>query len=210
MRYPLLLTIILCGYAMLQADSVAPSRQYLVTSPSSRYYFVMLPSRSTEAGQQSNEDGGSGVAYRLMRDGSIQEMWRTKGWYSQKVFLAEDCRYLVRIDSVIEGNAVSDKDVAVAFYDKGVLIKSYSTKDLVLDSTKISVSVSYYKWLARDVARDRYVIHGGVSFDSEPEPVLTIENTFRLKTADGILYTFDVSNGNIVSKEITAVTGSDR
>jgi hypothetical protein len=201
MKPPWLLAIALFGYTILLADSAAPDRQYIATSPSSRCYFVMLPSRPTAVGSDSTEDGGSGIAYRLMRDGSVQEMWRTKGWYSTKVFLAEDCRHLVRLNAVIEGNCISENDVAVAFYDRGVLIKSYSTKDLVLDPTKISKSVSYYKWLSRDVVKDKNVMVGGHAFEAEPEPELNFQNKFLLKTAEGIAFIFDVTDGSILSRQ---------
>jgi len=144
------------------------------------------------ASKDSLLDNGHGVAYQLLRDGSRKELWRTDGWYSGRIFLAEGGVYLVRLESEQEGHHISQGDLALAFYRNGTLIKQYSTAELVKNPEKVVSTVSHYYWLASDVQRI-----GGNGFDADAEPRLLLNNTFRIKTCDGLVHVFDVTSGNL-------------
>jgi TonB family protein len=96
------------------------------------------------------------------------------------------------------GNEPSKEDLAVAFYDNGKLLEEYSTLDLVEDKTKVQSSVSHYVWLADQVEARRPGVSPRIP---EPHPELDYANKFRLKTCDGISYTFDASTGKIIETQ---------
>jgi len=129
-----------------------------------------------------------GAAYRIDDDGNFTELWKTSGWYSFEVFLSADGKYLVRMGSFGVGKQPEKKDLGIAFYKNGKLLKAYSTADLVKDNRKVVQTASHYMWLARD------------NYEKpDPDAKLTLEweNVFRLKTIDGIAYQFDATTGQI-------------
>jgi hypothetical protein len=80
------------------------------------------------------------------------------------------------------GNTPSDRELAVAFYKHGELLKSYSTKDLVCNPMSVETTVSHYRWILW----------------ASLEP--TWEKTFGIITTDSIQYIFDVATGEIASE----------
>ena len=170
----------------LKADMPMGAFSYVATSPSGMCYFEMIPPHVSNGMRKE----ASGTAYQLSRDGLSIELWHTNGWYSSKVFLSESGHYLVRMGPWNLGQEPSKNDLALAFYKDGNLLKQYSTADLVKDKNKIVKSDSHYAWLASDVQRENY---------GETEPRLLWDNTFHLKTCDGIVYSFDIKTGSIQS-----------
>jgi len=161
------------------ADRPALPRPKITLSASQRHFFVMLPDHRTEQGDAT---GPAGAAYELLESGSFRQLWTVSGWYAITVFLSDDGEHLVRMGNWAEGHELSKDDLAVAFYKKGMLLKQYSTADLVKDATAIRRTVSHYNWQACE----------------EGMPRLTRDNRFSLKTIDGVLYTFDVTDGSIL------------
>lgn len=145
------LTLLACLLAVtvdpLWADSPAMPFPYVAAGMGGTTYFKMIPRTDGKWGE------GIGIAYRLRRDGSDEELWRTDGWYSFEVFLSYDGEYLVAMGPWNMGSEPSKEDLAVAFYHKGKLLRQYSTADLVKDKSKVPASVSHYMWLARDIER---------------------------------------------------------
>ncbi len=144
-----------------------------------------------------NWSDGYGTAYRIRNNGSDLLLWRTKGWYSSEVYLSHDGLSLVAMGLWNGGSEPRKEDLAVAFYTEGKLIKQYSTADLVKDKSKVMKSLSHYSWLARDVEllkRDN---------ERDPEAELRVfpNNTFRLKTCDGLVYFFDMATGEMLEKK---------
>jgi hypothetical protein len=181
----------------LRADTLPGPYAYLVTSWGGSCYFKMLPPQWENG---AVKDEGSGIAYRLKRDGSSQELWRTTGWYSLTTFLDDDPGYLVRLSPWNLGHDPSSEDVAVAFYKEGKLLKQYSTADLVKDATKVLRFVSHYEWQAVDIERNNNIFVNKKPEHKEKEPGLwCIDRTFHLKTCDNISYVFDITTGNIKS-----------
>ena len=191
-----LTAIFLCG--QICADSPVAPRAYATTSWSGAFYFEMIPPRWNEA-KDGLMDDGHGVAYQLLRDGSRKELWRTQDWYSPTVFLSEVGIYLVRLEPMIEGHGCSTGDLGIAFYKSGVLLRKYSTADIVADSKKAIRTVSHYFWLAADAQRMGHQLNAEKRSDLEPR--LSLDNTFRLITCEGTIFVFDVTTGDIKSRQ---------
>lgn len=190
------LLIALSAVGNLRADTPVAPFAFVAPSLSGMYFFEMIPPQWNSS-KDGLLDNGRGVAYQLLRDGSQKELWRTDGWYSGRIFLAEGGVFLVRLEPEKEGHHVSQGDLALAFYRNGTLIKQYSTADLVKNPEKIASTVSHYYWLAGDVQRVRGQGTGGKDFDADAEPRLLLDSTFRLKTCDGLVHVFDVTSGNL-------------
>jgi len=122
-------------------------------------------------------------AYKILRDGEDEFLWRSVGWYAHHVFLTNDCEYLVRMGNWARGSEPSAEDLAVAFYKNGELLSSYSTADLIEDKQSVDVSTGHYIWLA------------------EGEYSLRLNqwsDTFYLKTIEGKEFEFNFKTGEIV------------
>lgn len=169
----------------LLADSPAAPFAYVTTALSRTVYFKMVPS-------QERWGEGTGFAYRVNHDGSEQELWRCSGWYSFEVFLSADGDCLAAMGPWNIGSEPKPGDLAIAFYYQGKLLKRYSTAELVKDRKKVLTSVSHYRWLARDRR-----VFGEPKEDPDAELRVSWDNTFRLKTCDGIVYEFDMTTGAI-------------
>ena len=178
MRYVFLLLGLLLSSHMAYAESEARPEPMITTSQHGGYYFTMLPARS-------RDQEAFGVAYQLQDDGTSKELWRVHGWFAFTVYLSNQGKYLVRMGNWARGSAVSDDDLAVAFYKNGVELHSYSTADLVKNSRKVERTIGHYMWLAY----------------KQKHPMLSYDGIFYLKTIDGIEYQFDVTTGLITSDE---------
>jgi hypothetical protein len=183
----------ICIFSPLFADSPAPPVAYVTAASPGFAYFRMVPRPYDESGHLN----GFGIAYRVGPDGADEELWRTEGWYSSEVFLSFDGQYLVAMGPWSSGHEPKNEDLAVSFYRNGKLLKQYSTADLVKDKTKVSASVSHYRWLARDV--DSSALRNRAADPALVESQLRVswDNIFYLKTCDGILYQFDMTTGEI-------------
>lgn len=182
------LTLLSITVPALFADTPAPPSPYVTTASFRSVYFKMMPRPSTD---WSRHDG-FGIAYRLRPDGTDEELWRTEGWYSFEVFLSSFGQHLVAMGPWSEGKEPEAKDLAVSFYGNGKLLKQYSTADLVKNKSKVLRSESHYMWLDRDVKQ-----RTGRRSDPDSGPRLAWNDTFILKTCDGILYEFDIKTGEI-------------
>jgi hypothetical protein len=174
------------------ADSPAEPTPQITTSRSKTFFFTMAPPKYKDVGETYWKliREPFGAAFELREDGTFRELWTVKGWYAFEVFLSDDGRYLVRMGDWPTGERPSKDHLAVAFYDRGKLLAQYSTADLVKDPTKVLRSVSHYVWL-----------HGGVTSQGEPPHYSDANNTFHLKTIDGIEYTFDATTGKITRQK---------
>ena len=79
-------------------------------------------------------------------------------------------------------------DVALEFYEDGILIKRYMIDDLVEDMNEVSISTSRAWWEER----------AGRSFD-------ITNNTLTITTYDNLTYVFDITTGEII--ESSGVSG---
>lgn len=177
-----LFLLALSSGSVTTADSPAPPTPRITTSQSGEHIFVSTPNAETPWDTRKAQ----GVAYHLDSSGNLKESWRIDGWYSFSTFLLNDGRHLVRMGPWNVGYKPEAEDLAIAFYEDGKLIKSYSTVELVKDPSKVHVSSSHYDWLT--------------DWDQTTHaPKLAANDSFTLTTADGIHYKFDARTGNILS-----------
>lgn len=171
----------------LLADSPATPIPYVKASPNGQFYFRMMPGK-----QEWDNRHAYGEMYEVS-EGGDKLLWKTKGWYSFSVFVSDNGRHLVRMGLWSSGDRPSQEDLAVAFYTDGKLVKSYSTKDLVSDPSKIERSVSHYEWYQ--------VIIGLHSRAGINDPFGGEPDTFSLITLADETFSFDIASGKIISEE---------
>ncbi len=141
---------------------------YVISSENGKFIFKMYAE-------------GKGIAYEVTENSYNNEIWKVEGWYAFKTFITNDGQYLIRIGNWPRGNKPSEDDLAIAFYQKDKLIKSYSTRELIKDDSLVPISVSHYEFMKEQPYLDGFHI--------------------ILMTVDGIAYKFDVTTGLILSAD---------
>lgn len=195
-----ILLFLLCTAPFAVADQPAPTFRHVTTSQGQRcYFFKMIPEKVRyENNSLVKEKDAWGVAYKLDENGEIVELWRTEGWYASEVFLSDDGRYLVRM-GVWPTTNDEFTDVAVAFYDRGKLLKSYDVRDLIKRPHLIEHSVSHYRWQPR-----KQTVPNGIGRGHSQGwfggNYLQGEH-FHLVMIDKTAYHFDLATGDILSTE---------
>lgn len=174
--------MVLTVVAGAKADEEVAPRPYVTVAGEGTYYFKMVPAPNSPNDPQRMQ--GSGRAYRVVAGNQDELLWSTSEWYAYRVLLSDDGRYLVCLGNWPSGRLPSSGHLAVRFYDRGKVLKSYSTKDLVLDPDKIQPSVSHYEFVRET-----------------PRFVEPYGYVFRLVTVDGLEYLFDVQTGSVISKK---------
>jgi len=183
--YALALVIGLAYYQGL-ADSPAPPQPVFTVSDNGRYLFKMIPEEwPQESGSSTKNVNDFGVAYKVVANGALKEIWNVSGWFAFRVFLSDDGEHLVRMGPWNCGREPTKSDLAVAFYKRGKLLKEYSTADLVEDKSAVITSVTHYRWLAL----------------TDTALMLDPDNIFHIRTIDNIQYGFDITTGDIKSKK---------
>lgn len=129
--------------------------------------------RVRRAGGEHDVDGYpySGL-YR--NDGSREPLW-VIDWHAA-VEVDDDGRHLVR-------RGPWGGPMAVAFYDRGELLRSYDVTELVSDMDKLSYSVSHYIW----IDKWEFLAHA---------------DRLHLRTLAGDTHVFDILTGNIVHSDL--------
>jgi hypothetical protein len=160
---------------------------YITAGEGGRVYFKMVP---TTWGRKVRTVG-VGRAYKV-DSGADELLWEVDGWYSAWTLLSRDGRYLVRLQKNPRGREVSDDDLAVAFYDRGKLLRKYSTRQLIEDDSKVRRSTSHYMYLG---ANEPLRLVGLENPDSYPR------HGFSLVTIEGVRYQFDIRTGDVKGRE---------
>jgi len=124
---------------------------------------------SNDAGELYPESGLYPV------DGSVVPIW-TVNWHADNVLLSKDGRYLIRLGPW----ASNYDDLAVAFYDNGVLLHAYAIKDLVREPEILPRSVSHFQWDYE------------MQFDED-------KNILHLSTYGNEIYELDVTTGLLMN-----------
>ncbi|NUZ12865.1 hypothetical protein HUZ36_18970 [Pseudoalteromonas sp. McH1-7] len=169
------------------ADRESIPKPYIVTQEGmfESYYFKMIPENfHFEDDNLVIDSEAYGRAFRLNYDGTEEELWSVSGWHANNVYLAgKEAVNLVRLGNWARGQAPENEDLAVAFYERGKLLKSYSTADLIEKPDSVKLSVSHYQWkLSSNLARNN--------------------KYFYIETVENITYKFDVSTGEIVDVKL--------
>lgn len=178
----LIFTLMMFSF-VVHADSEMLPRPYLVTQEGmfESYYFKMIPENFHFDDEKLVIDSEAyGKAFRLNYDGTEVELWSVSGWYANKVYLAgKKAINLVRLGNWARGQAPKSADLAVAFYENGKPLKSYSTADLINKPDSVIQSVSHYQWkLSSNLTRNNKYLY--------------------IETVENITYKFDVSTGEIL------------
>lgn len=168
------------------ADEQEFPRDWQVTSNHGRYLFKMVaPDWEIREGKSVMVREPYGVAYSRDKDGELKELWRTEGWHDPSGFLSEDGRYLVSI-----GPWATDQqnhtDRAIAFHDRGKLLKAYRVCDLLRDASAAQNSVWHYRWRP----------------EIQTEPTGLKNGAFHLVMIDKTAYTFDIVTGKVLSTTV--------
>lgn len=172
-----------CGFPQkVEADQVSRPSAWVAISSLGDHLFKMVPAQGRFVGDKYViTEEAFGVAYEVDRKGDFVERWRTKGWFAQRGWLSEDGRYFVR-----KGPWASDyesrTDLAVAFYDRGRLLKEYKVKDLIKNPESLVQSASHYFW----------------SPHVQTVPDGLASTSFHLVMADKTTYRFNVATGEIL------------
>ena len=176
------------------ADSPAAPRPWVATSERGDFFFKMVPPKWKKEGDRYVvEREPFGVAYKISEDGDFEEVWRTEGWYTFEGYLSEDGRFFVRF-----GPWASDQenhtDLAIAFYDRGKLLKEYQVKELIRKPDFLEDSVSHYVWRPAIQTKPNG-FYGG---------------TFHLVMIDKTSYSFNYETGEILIREKDKKAKSNR
>ncbi|QIF02561.1 hypothetical protein [Roseimicrobium sp. ORNL1] len=203
------LLFLLCTAPFAVADQEMGPFPHVTVAPSQDHFFKMIPAKwRYENNTPVKEKDAWGVAYKLGKDGEFVELWRTEGWYASQVFLSDDGRYLVRMGVWPRTNE-EYTDVAVAFYDRGKLLKSYEVCDLIKRPHRIEHSVSHYWWMPKE-----QTVPNGIMRELYPGSFLGSDYSqgdfFHLVLLDKTAYRFDLATGDIISTETDPGARSDR
>ena len=160
-------------------DSEVAPYAYVAPTRVGSAYFKMRPDPEAKY----DRDKGSGTVYFVKAVGPDEPQWSVQGWYAYDVFLADDAEHVIRMGNWPQGQEPEQADLAVAFYEKGQLLASYSTADVILDRSKVRPSVSHYQYL-----------EGRPKFDRRAMQL-------ELISVDRVQWIFDVSTGKVVSQK---------
>jgi hypothetical protein len=145
-----------------------------------QYVFIMLAVKGAPLLEPDQPPvSPSGTVYPASglyrNNGSVAPLW-TVDWYDHEedIYVFADGQHLIR-----RGPWASNmSDLALAFYENGKLLQSYSIADLVEDESRLPHSVSHFKWAA------------DISFNDS-------RNQLIVETYDGQRYVFEVKPGRV-------------
>ncbi|MEW6169975.1 MAG: hypothetical protein AB1472_00195 [Candidatus Omnitrophota bacterium] len=133
---------------------------------------------------------GETSIYRVYPENKTEQLMSTYNWYSQEIYLLDDCATVVRFGPWPQGSKATKEDLAIAFYNGGLLIKEYSTLDIAGKEDNVERTVSHYNILKK-VLGFRIVGGDDAIFDNE-------YIVFDVETIDGRKLSFNVENGKII------------
>lgn len=172
-----LIVLVLFPPGAIFADSPATPCSYTVASDAG--LFVMLaPDVKSECLSQGEEPKRTAKALREKYGASglysgPDPVW-TVDWFSYKVYLSKNGKYLVRMGPW----ASSGSNEAFSFFADGKLLKTYKVEDIVRDVAGLPHSVSHFEWKKNTGLDDA-------------------AGTFRASTLEGGDFIFDLATGEI-------------
>jgi hypothetical protein len=168
------------------ADTVAPPCTYKTYSEDKKYVFVMIaPDEKVECMSKDNEAKIEAKKIRnqfltsgLYKDNESKNPLWTVDWYSHKVYLSSDGKYLARTGPW----ASSETDEAFSFFNEGKLLKTYKVHDLIRYVSALHHSSSHFEW--------------------EKETKLnSAENILEVTTLEGGKFDFKLESGEIINQQ---------
>lgn len=165
----LMMLLFLFGQIFASADSWIPPTSFEIESKDGSKVFRFEPNSNNHSTAVLYDNSNPPKA--------IYTVENLRSWaYENNFFFSDDLMHFFFIPP-------ADFDIALEFYSKGKLKKTYYIKDLVKDHSKISYSISSAWWLKEGVK---------VSQDN---------NTLTLTTVDNLTYNFDITDGNILGND---------
>lgn len=190
MRKSLIALLVALCCSCARADQPIEPYPYVSASVNGKYYFKMVPPVLDKSGREWKEvTPGSGTLFEVSAVGQDKPLWSTSGWYALDTFVSYDGRYLVRMGGWVVGEP-SRKHLAIAFYENGKLIKSYSTIEVLKNPSNVPRTVSTYRYLNEIIGFRPYTYE------------------FSIRTVEDIEYTFDVKNGNVMTEKAKPIKQS--
>jgi hypothetical protein len=119
----LLQIFIVGGSSGLSAMTFNEPFAYVTSTKPGVYFFKMVPAKKITDCQ--------GFTYRVKNDGTLEEVWQTRGWYSFTTYLTPNGETLIRIDEGCRENFVQSNPI-ITFYRQGKEIYRYTIVDLGL------------------------------------------------------------------------------
>jgi len=170
--------------ALARFGSETP-RPWVTMSNHGDFFFKMVPPKwKEEHDRRVIEREAFGVTYKITEDGEFKEVWRTEGWYTFEGYLSENGRYFVRFGPRA-GHKENHTDLAIAFYDRGKLLKEYQVNELIRKPDLLEGTAGHYIW--------RSVI--------QTELNGFYDGTFHLVMIDKSYYCFDCETGEIITRK---------
>ena len=122
---------------------------------------------------------------------------------SHDVFLSDDglCFAHLPIPFYVEDRSKQLPDgIAIEFYNKGTLIKQYKALELIKNTSNLRYSTTMVLWEDTGYTPENNYRSKRI-YDPD-------NNTLSVTTIDGIAYTFDITDGSIISAERMSNTGN--
>jgi hypothetical protein len=184
------------------ADDEASNVAHVTAGPYGRCYAKSVPDHVYDPENAPRQAGRTDV-YRVEPEDDV--LLERFPWFSQKLFLRcgpGDEFWLVRVGPWHRGERPRQDHLAVAFYKKGQLLKSYSTLDIVKLSEdgdrspprdeSVSVSVSHYSAFQSDPEMVKIVKQDG--------PVFSESWVITATTVDDRELVFSITSGELIPR----------
>lgn len=190
MKKKMVVSLFFCGITFLlgfsaYADTMALPTPYTVILDNGDKIFYMTP-----RGEEDEKHLKSGLYYNTeppvniyyINDNERFNINYSWGYfYNGNIFFSRDGSHFAYIGSAHTTGWRDLKGTAIAFYENGDLIKSYTVRELVRERSKVTFSVSsawWEEWKEREHNQQ--------------------DNTLTVTTKDGRVITFDITTGEII------------
>jgi hypothetical protein len=191
------------------ADQERSPESYKIVTANGKYVFIMHPDKSGLRDGRDKALLKEYPQTGLYTNDQRKTLLWSVDWYASRVYVSSDGKHLIRVGPWPQGSPLlppkkfdaaeilikvhnkepigptADKEalsqLAIAFYDRGTLIKSYSIGDLIRKPAELPVSVSHFEWCKKGSYNDK-------------------NGQINLTTYDGQNFMFDLS-GNILQSK---------
>jgi len=205
-----ILTVMMAVCAMhiidARADEPNTPTPWIAVSEHRTCIFKMIPADWPYDGKEKPAKRPTvGIAYVLDKNGELQELWRMEGSYHYEAYISND-ESLPRWSWSVWGDDTEKySDQAIAFYDRGKLLKDYRVNELIKDVTKLEHSVSHYSW--RPEKQTQPTSFGPFWKQTSFHLVMVDKTAYNFETATGKITAVAVDKGAMSQFEIFEAEG---
>jgi len=188
---------VLIGINSVAADTPMPQSPYTVVFESDNKVFRMSPPWHNSTSQLR-----SGLYYDSTPPVNIYYV--NDYFYEKEIIFSDDGIYFVHLPwsgsasggimRDARGNIILESldGIAVEFYMNGVLLKRYQVGEIIKNAAKLAFSATHVSWEKIEYRE----------FNAKA-------NILAITTKDNLVYNFDVTTGNVLSKsELKAILGA--